>query len=232
MERRHGSRWQINRKIKIRLEGAKKDMACIIHDLNFNGARISLKKKLPQDRPLKITINLSEGAAFEAEAWVVWHKEVMDMNVYGIYFNRVKDSDKAVINNFMQRNAPGFLSRSRWQAVPEILEQERGKEEMLERRVFERIPVNLPVRLIDVDSNRELEATACDVSAKGLGIVGNVYLESGNRVELWLNMVDKNEPFYSRGTVVWSGPQETGEYRGGISLEKAEFMGLHRIFGR
>jgi len=232
MERRRASRWQINRKIKIRLEGTKKDTVCIIHDLNFNGARISLKKKLPQDRPLKITISLSEGAAFEAEAWVVWHKEVMDRNVYGIYFNRMKDPDRAVINNFMQRNAPEFLSKSRWQAASEISEQERGKEEMLERRVFERIPVNLPVRLIDVDSNRELEATACDASAKGLGIVGNVYLESGNRVELWLNMADKNEPFYSRGTVVWSRPQETGEYRGGISLEKAEFMGLHRIFGR
>ena len=232
MERRHDSRRQINRKIKIRLEGTKKDTACIIHDLNLNGARVSLKKKLPQDRPLKITISLSEGAAFEVEAWVAWHRQVMDRNVYGIYFNRMKDSDRAVINNFMQRNAPEFLSRSRWQAASEISEQERGKEEMLERRVFERIPIKLPVRLIDVDNNRELEATACDASAKGLGIVGNVYLESGNRVELWLNMADKKEPFYSRGTVVWSGPQETGEYRGGISLEKAEFMGLHRIFGR
>ncbi len=232
MERRHDSRWQINRKIKIRLEGTKKDTACIIHDLNFNGARVSLKKKLPQDRPLKITISLSEGAAFEVEAWVAWHRQVMDRNVYGIYFNRMKDSDKESINNFMQRNAPEFLSRSRWQAAPEISEQERGKEEMLERRVFERISIKLPVRLIDVDNNRELEATACDACAKGLGIVGKGYLQSGNRIELWLNMADKKEPFYSRGTVVWSGPQETGEYRGGISLEKAEFMGLHRIFGR
>jgi hypothetical protein len=103
---------------------------------------------------------------------------------------------------------------------------------MFERRIFERIPVKLPVRLIDLDNNRELEATACDVSAKGLGIVGGGYLESGSRVELWLNMADRNEPFYSRGTVVWSESQRSGEYKGGISLEKAEFMGLHRIFRR
>ncbi len=232
MERRRDSRWQINRKIKIRLEGTKKDRASIIHDLNLNGARVSLQKKLLRDRPLKITISLSEGAAFEVEAWVVWHRQVTDRNVYGIYFNRMKDPDRAVINNFMQRNAPEFLSRSRWQAAPEISEQERGNEEMLERRVFERIPIKLPVRLIDVDNSRELEATACDACAKGLGIVGGGYLQSGNRVELWLDMADKKEPFYSRGTVVWSGPQETGGYKGGISLEKAEFMGLHRIFGR
>lgn len=231
-ERRRDFRYNINRPAQLKLESGGAGVPSIIQDLNFKGARVSLRKKLPQDKPLKITVSLPEGAAFEVEAWVAWHRQVMDSNVYGIYFNWMKDSDRESINNLMQRNAPEFLSKSRWQAAPEILELERGKEEMLERRIFERIPIKLPIRLIDVDNSRELEATASDASAKGLGIVGKGYLQSGNRVELWLDMADKNEPFYSRGTVVWSGLLETGEYRGGISLEKAEFMGLHRIFKR
>lgn len=88
----------------------------------------------------------------------------------------------------------------------------------------------LPVRLLNLDTNEELEANTCDLSAKGLRIVSREYLAPGDRLELWLNMKDKKEPFYTRGTVVWSKLQETGEYRKGISLEKAEFMGMSRIF--
>jgi len=101
---------------------------------------------------------------------------------------------------------------------------------MEDRRVFERIPVSLPVKFIDLDTNREAEAGACDLSAKGVGIVSKEDLMSGDRLELWLNMPDKKEPFYTRGTVVWTEQQETGKYRAGISLEKAEFMGLSRMF--
>lgn len=101
---------------------------------------------------------------------------------------------------------------------------------MVERRVFERIPVSLPVRLFDSGRNRELIADTVDVSAKGLGIVSRGALNAGDNLELWLNMPDKKEPFYARGSVAWAQAQETGGYRAGIELEKAELMGMARVF--
>jgi hypothetical protein len=99
-----------------------------------------------------------------------------------------------------------------------------------DRRVFERFPVALPVNLFDLDVGKELDANTCDISAKGVGIVSQEYLKPGNHLELWLNIKDGREPFYTRGTVMWSGEQEAGKYRAGISLERAELMGISRMF--
>lgn len=229
-DRRHSIRWQINIEAKARLEGAFADISCIVHDLNFYGARISLAQKLPQDIPLKISISLSEEFVLEIEIWVVWHKRLMDKNVYGVYFSKIKDSDKLTIYKFMRDNFPKILNKGEQRIPGETRDLERGEEKMQDRRVFERISVNLPVKLIDLDNNKELEASACDVSAKGLGILTNEYLHIADRLELWLNMPDEREPFYTRGWVVWSKLQDTGQYRQGISLEKADFMGVSRVF--
>lgn len=234
-DRRHPARWQINTKAKLALEGAVADVDCIVHDLSFNGARISLIQRLPQDTPLKINITLAEGFSFEVEIWVAWYKQIMERSVYGVYFNRIKDADKETIYKFMYQNFPDALKISGWK-IP--LEVKGGEGKMAQngfrpdqdRRVFERILISLPVKLLDLDENRELEVNTCDLSAKGLGIVSNEYLKSGDRLELWLNMPDKREPFYTRGAVVWSKLQGKDEYRTGISLEKAEFMGMSRLF--
>ncbi len=101
---------------------------------------------------------------------------------------------------------------------------------MIDNRVFERIAVNLPVKLIDLDRNRELEANTCDVSAKGLGIVVKESLMPGDPLELWLRMPQRREPLYTRGMVVWIQALRDDEYRAGICLEKAEFMGMSWAF--
>jgi hypothetical protein len=99
-----------------------------------------------------------------------------------------------------------------------------------DRRVFERFPAAMPVNVIDFDTGKEFEAGTCDVSAKGLGLICKEPLTPGNRLELWLKINDGRDPFYTRGCVMWSRQQETGEYKTGVLLEKAELMGLSRIF--
>ena len=237
MERRRYNRWQINRKIKIRLERTNRDLPGIMHDLNFNGARISLDQRLPYERLVKIKISLSDEFILEIKIWVVWHKQIMGKNIYGVYFAKVKDSDKKDIYKFMQNNFPGLANTLRLRS-PQISEEKGGEGEMNEknfdsrrdRRVFERISVRLPVRLIDLINNQEIAADTLDVSAKGLGIVSNQALNAGDALELWLSMPDRKEPFYTRGSVVWTQPQETGNYRAGICLDRAEFMGMARVF--
>jgi len=99
-----------------------------------------------------------------------------------------------------------------------------------DRRIFERFKVTLPVNLVDLDAAKESTVETCDVSAKGIGVVGKDCLRVGNRLELWLNIDDGNGAFYTKGSVVWSLQQETGKYRSGILLNKAELMGMSRIF--
>ncbi|MBU4346194.1 MAG: PilZ domain-containing protein [Candidatus Omnitrophica bacterium] len=74
----------------------------------------------------------------------------------------------------------------------------------------------LPVRLLNLDTNEELEANTCDLSAKGLRIVSREYLAPGDRLELWLNMKDKKEPFYTRGTVLLYGQS----YKRQVNIER------------
>lgn len=93
-ERRSCIRWQIDRQAQVKLEAAPSSVACIIHDINFKGARISLKEELPLDKSLKLNIDLSrEFSSFELEAWVAWHKTIDGYNLYGLYFTKIKDLD-------------------------------------------------------------------------------------------------------------------------------------------
>ncbi len=111
-----------------------------------------------------------------------------------------------------------------------VREMNRFNQFQEDRRIFERFTATLPVNLIDLDAGKESQGETYDVSAKGLGVVSNEYLKPGNRLELWLNIKDGREPFYTKGSVMWSAQEETGRYRTGILLEKAELMGMARIF--
>ena len=76
-DRRRCIRWQIDRQAQVKLETAQSPVACTVHDINFRGARVSLKEALPLDKALKINIDLSrEFSSFELEAWVAWHKTI------------------------------------------------------------------------------------------------------------------------------------------------------------
>ena len=107
---------------------------------------------------------------------------------------------------------------------------EENREFRQERRIFERFSAVMPVSLIDLDAGRELAANTCDVSAKGVGVESEECLTPGGRLELRLEIKDGRDPFYTKGTVMWAGQQGAGKYRAGILFEKAELMGMARIF--
>jgi hypothetical protein len=98
-----------------------------------------------------------------------------------------------------------------------------------DKRVFERMPVNVSLKFIDLFANKEGLAQTQDVSAKGLGLVSNEKLSPYTPLEMWLQMPDKSDPFYTRGEVVWSKKVDPDKYRVGVSLEKAELMEMSRL---
>ncbi len=225
-ERRHFIRWQINRQAKLKFEGAEAFCNCLVYDVNFKGLRISLGYRLALDKFLKVNIVLAEDFILEIEAWVVWHKRFMEANIYGLYFTRIKDSDKERIYQFVRRDFPEEISKQCWKGL-----EEKGGEGMLkpdfeDRRIFERFPVDLPLKFVDLYANKEGEAEVCDISAKGMGLVAKEPLKPNATLEMWLSLADTQEPLYARGAVVWSKPTVENRYRVGVSLEKADLMGL------
>lgn len=224
-EQRGASRWHIERSAQLKLEGAVAPADCQVKDISFKGLRMVFRQKLATDTFVKLSICLDQECILNIEVWVVWHKIVMDTNVYGLYFTKIQDSDKNKLYRFIQANFPQLLRQQWWKG----LEKPEGGASMQDKRIFSRLPVKFPVRFLDPNQNKEGQAQTQDISAKGLGVISDAELTPSTSLELWLQIPDNGEPLYTRGNVVWSKKIEENQYRTGISLEKADLMGLSRV---
>lgn len=228
MQKRRGIRWRINHQAGLRLEGAHAYAACYIKDINFFGAQIALKIKLPIDSFVKLSLMLSEGCILELEVWVSWHKIFNGLNLYGIYFSTIKDSDKEKIYQFLRRDFSEQVNLKWWE------NKEKGgdlmlKQENEDKRIFARLPCNFSARILDLTSNKETEAKVHDISAKGVGFTSPISIKPMAALELLLDIPDQSAPFYTRGEAVWASPADNNEFRIGVNLEKADLIGLARV---
>ena len=104
--------------------------------------------------------------------------------------------------------------------------QDRENEDL---RIFQRFPVKLPLRFLDLENNREGVAETIDVSAKGIGFTTSEYVGPNSTVEMWLKVPDKGDPVYTRGEVVWAEAADAQKVRCGVNLDRADLMGISRI---
>lgn len=223
--RRSCPRWQISWPAKVRI-GDKEDLTdCHINDINFKGIKLTLAEKLTPDTFINLSLILSSGLVLNIEAWVAWHRTIEGLNTYGLYFNKIRDADKEKLFQFVRQNFPGQINQQCWAG----LKKGKGGETMQDKRIFERFQVRFPLRFLDLKENRESEAEVFDVSAKGLGMITREQLRPNTTLEMWLKIPDNREPLYTRGQVVWSKSHGQDAYRSGISLERADMMGLSRV---
>jgi len=102
---------------------------------------------------------------------------------------------------------------------------------MQDRRIFGRFPARFPLRFIELATNKEGQAQTVDISAKGVGLVVDRELSPRTPLEMWLDIPDHHEPLYTRGEVVaCSNSLEPNKYRVGVELEKADLIGMSRVF--
>jgi len=244
-DRRQLKRWQVAKQAKLKLEAEQGFVDCYIADLNLRGFRLACGQKLDKDTYIKFTLKFSDEFSFELEAWVAWHKSVEGQNIYGLYFSKIRDVDKERIYQFIRENFPEQLKQQWWQenykeVTPGakrncasvrndegggIMEEERTED----RRVFERFSADLPVRFLNPLTGKEGAGLAKDISAKGMGLVTDEALALASPLELWLEIPDQGEPLYSRGQVAWVKQEGASSCCAGISLEKADLMGLSRV---
>lgn len=227
-ENRRLTRWQIQRKSSLKLHGAEAHAFCFIRDLNLRGAQLALSVKLPLDTFQKISIALSDDVILDVEAWIVWHKIIQGLNVYGLYFTKIKDTDKEKIYKFLRNDFSDQLDRN-WRGEKINEKESRMPENPDDNRVFERFKAVFPVRFLDLIANNEGAAKAINISAKGICINSNLALTQQAPVELWLDIPDNSHPLYTRGEIIWSKCTGQNDYCSGINLHKADFMGLARV---
>lgn len=99
-----------------------------------------------------------------------------------------------------------------------------------DRRIFARIPKILPVRFLASGWDKESQGQTVDISATGIGLLSEEKFSPQTSLEIWLELPDKQNPFYTRGKVVWSRfLADKAKQHSGIRLEKAELMGLAPI---
>ncbi len=253
--RRSCTRWQINWQAQLKLEGAECFTKCLINDINLKGLGIHCSQQLPADAFRVITIILNPEYKLEqVEAWVAWQKKIGPGNAYGLYFTKIKESQKDIIYQFIKAHFAQQLYRHWWSAplprpnlavkadAPEPLHishqprdavarlgSRKGGDAMEDKRIFERFSAELPLRYLNLKENKEGQALTYDISAKGVCVMAQEPIKPHTPMEMWLDMPDKGEPLYTRGEVVWSRSQGLDEYRIGINLEKADLMGLSRV---
>lgn len=218
-------RWQIDHPAKVKLEGAEVYAHCQVKNISLKGFQMALGLKLEKDKFCKMHLLLQEGLALEVEAWIVWHRIIENVNIYGFYFTRIKDEDKEKIYRFIRSNFSHQLNKEWWEGI----EQEKGGEKMEDRRIFERFSARLPLRFLNLDNGKEGTAKTRDISAKGIGLVTAEQLAMHAPLEIWVDVPNGGSPLYSRAEVVWSKSVNAKEYWGGISLNEADLMGVARI---
>jgi hypothetical protein len=229
-ERRQTVRWQINSPGQLVLEDCRALVNCTILDINYKGVQVLMDKPLENAKLLKVSVVLSEECYLDSiDLRSVWHRKVPEGELYGLYFNRIKDIDKEKIYKFVFKHSPRQIHQQWWQES-----DKRGGELMEDmgtndKRVFARFPVQMALRFIDLLSNTEGQAHAYDISAKGLGFMATEELKPLTPLEMWLQVPDKGEPLYTRGEVVWSEMVEPNKYKAGINLERADLMGVSRV---
>ena len=226
-EHRKYVRYQVNQQGRLNLEQASQEWLCQIKDISYKGAQIVLNAKLPEDTALRINLRLSQDYSIDAEVWIAWHKVLNGVNHYGIYFDKIRDADKDKIFSFLNKYCYNEMRGKWW---PDEARLAKGANDMNDHRIFERFPVNIPARYLNPDTGKEGLANTYDVSAKGLGLAASEELKLYTALEIWLEMKDNGGPLYTRGEVVWVKMVNANNYKLGVELEKADLMGISRVF--
>lgn len=227
------------------MEQAVEEVFCQVRDINYKGMGVISEVKLPQDTAVKLSLRLSGECTFDAEVWVAWVRVIDGVNHYGLYFSRLRDADKEKIYSFVQQNLSKAMVNKWWPeaGVPltgdtfagspasgDYLQAERDKESVEDQRIFERFPVNLSARYLNLDTGEEGVVNTQDISAKGLGLAVSEALKLHTALEIWLEIKNSGDPLYTRGEVVWVKKKDDGSYKLGVELEKADLMGISRVF--
>jgi len=104
------------------------------------------------------------------------------------------------------------------------------KTRFRDRRIFERISVDLSARLRDPFRQSISKVSCRDISAGGVGVISSQILLPKSSLEIWLDFGDRRESLHLYGKVSWSEQIKGDMWRAGICFDEPQFMTLSRLF--
>lgn len=111
-DKRLTPRWKISVPAKIKLEGNNGYSPCEIKDLNLKGFSLLIEKKILKKR-IGARLYFNEKYDFKIEVIILWSKMMGSKHLYGMKFNKIFDSDRALILQMMNENFPPHV----WKGV-------------------------------------------------------------------------------------------------------------------
>ena len=113
-ERREKPRWQISQAAEFTAENGVKPITCRVEDISSGGMCISLKRNLFDEVFLNFNLTLSEDFQFNLGAHVAWRELTDEKNIYGLTFNRIEESVRNKIGDYVKTKFPELLVKQWW----------------------------------------------------------------------------------------------------------------------
>lgn len=101
---------------------------------------------------------------------------------------------------------------------------------MLERRLFARIKIKMPLRFLNISDGMQGTAETIDISAEGVGFITKENLSVKSPLEMWLAIPQHDDPVHLEGEVVWSKILEDKvQKRVGVHFKEERLLELSQI---
>lgn len=113
-ERRNASRWQINKEAGLTFEGSISPISCVVEDISTSGMKVSLNRDLFPEAFLNFRFAMAEDLVFNAGAHVAWQDKAYERNIYGLSFNRIEESTRSRINEYVKYNFSDVPDKQGW----------------------------------------------------------------------------------------------------------------------
>jgi len=110
-------RWQINHEAELTFENGVRAILCTVEDISLGGMCISLKRNLFDDVFSNFKLVLSANFELDVNAQVSWRDQSYEKNIYGLSFNRVEETVREKIEEYVKNNFPELLVKQWWKGA-------------------------------------------------------------------------------------------------------------------
>ncbi|MFA5092510.1 MAG: PilZ domain-containing protein [Candidatus Omnitrophota bacterium] len=116
-ERRVMPRWQIAQDAELTVENGLRPIPCVVEDISPGGMCISLRRNLFDDVFSSFKVALGMDFELNVGAQVAWRDQTPERNIYGLSFNRIEDSVRSRIGEYVKKNFPELLVKQWWKGA-------------------------------------------------------------------------------------------------------------------
>jgi c-di-GMP-binding flagellar brake protein YcgR len=114
-ERRFKPRWLINQRAELIADNGVRPIPCLVEDISQGGIRISLNRNLFDEVFSNFKLTLANEFELSIGAKVVRREQSYERNIYALSFNKISDSEKAGIDQYVKENFRDLIVKHWWE---------------------------------------------------------------------------------------------------------------------